>query len=237
MRNLARVTAVLLLLTGSLWARERAAKVRVKAACFPGGGSELELDLYLGEDGESMPVVFWPGKLAPEVEIPRLPVWRFGRWETREDPDRKGATMKVFVERGRAKPAAAGRQWILALRQGGNPDEPLRIRTYGADDTAVREGGALFLNLTRGPIRVDLDGQRAGVGPGRHRIINPNTGRGQQYPIVLYYQVDDGFRPFVESTWFHGERRRRLAIIMHHPEARAPRLFCLTDIAPRREER
>ena len=74
MRNLARVTAVLLLLTGSLWARERAAKVRVKAACFPGGGSELELDLYLGEDGESMPVVFWPGKLAPEVEIEAHPV-------------------------------------------------------------------------------------------------------------------------------------------------------------------
>jgi len=43
--------------------------------------------------------------------------------------------------------------------------------------------------------------------------------------------ADESFRPFVETTWFHGERRRQLAIIMQPRGGRSPRMFTLVDIA------
>ena len=214
--------------------QEAPPKVEVRAAYFPGAGGNLELELYTGEGGRSLPVTVWPGKLSPEFELPRLPVWRFGKWETKPDPNREGRTVEVFVERGRAKPVAARRQWVLMLRSSNKEDAPLTVRCYGADNTSMREGGALFLNLTQGPIGVEVAGEKIGIEPGKHRIVNPNTNRGDQYPIALYYQVaENKYRPFVESTWFHGERRRTLAIIMQREGARAPRMFSIPDVESR----
>ncbi len=227
-----KLLAWLLLLTGvsvpALHAQEPP-KVSVRAGVFPEAGND-KFELLLTEGGNSLPLEAWGGDLAPPVDLPRLAVWRFGYFK--EEKDAEGKTKKTFVERGKVTPVAARRQWLMFFPTSGDPKGPVAIKAYGADDSAIKEGGALILNLTQMEIAGKISKAPFRLASGQSVVVDPETKRGDEYPILFVYPFEGQPRTFAESRWFHGERRRRIALIIQPPEASFPQLFTVTDIMP-----
>jgi len=225
-----KLLAWLLLLTGvcaSPLHAQDPPKVSVRAGVFPDAGND-KFELLLTEGGNSLPIEAWGGDLAPPVDLPRLAVWRFGYFK--EEKDSAGKTKKTFVERGKVTPVAARRQWLLFFPASADPSGPVAIKAYGADDSAIREGGALILNLTKAEVAGKISKSPFRLASGESVVVDPETKRGDEYPILFVYPFEGQPRTFAESRWFHGERRRRIALIIQPPDATFPQLFTVTDI-------
>lgn len=222
-RIIIAVTVVLSLAGSVLHGQE---KILVRGAIFPAGQDE-NLELLLADGISGMPVTLWDGDLSPETELPRMPVWRFGVWK--EGPDASGASDRIFVERGRVTPGQSRRQWLL-LFPTGNSSTPMTVKCFPADDSSIREGGVLILNLTTQPIAGIIKKERFSLKAGANTVVNPGTTRGEQYPIQFAYPFEGKPRIFAESAWFHGERRRRIALVVQKKEKSYPELFTMTDM-------
>lgn len=210
-------------LAGMAFAQE--SKVRVCAGVFPGGGG-AKLELLLADEISSMPIEPWDGKLSPEFQLPRLPLWRFGTWKSVKDA--AGKTVKTFSERGRVKPDPAGRQWLLFFSNGGK-ESPLVVKSFAADDGSIKEGGTMVLNLSRFEVGGKLKDTPFQVLPNQHAFVNPGTKRGEQYPVLFAYAKDGGSEYFIRTTWFHGQDLRRVAMVIQPENSPAPKLFTLSD--------
>lgn len=224
-----KIVLSLLLLSFIPCRAQEGGKVTVRSVIFPGAGILDPLELYTGDKKEPVSVPIWGGKFSPEFELPRLDVWRFGHWETTTDD--QGKTVRLFKERGRTKPPSANRAWLIFFQQASPDDSPLDVKALGVDDTAIKEGGFAIMNLTKGPIGMEIPGEKVKLDPGGRKLVQPGSQRGQVYPVKFYYSHNGKARPFVATTWFHGERRKRLAMVVQEKADRAPRLLTVDDIA------
>jgi len=229
-----RLSLVFLLLSSLVAPGQGAAKVTVRSAMFPGSGIQDALELYVGDDKEGLEVPVWGGKFSPEFELPRREVWRFGRWET--ETDDRGKTVRVFKERGRAVPPADRRVWLVFFRRDAKEDSALEVRAFGVDDAGLKEGGSLVMNLSPGPVGAEVGDKKVKVDSMRQAVIEPGSRRGQSYPVKFYYSHNGQLRPFVTTTWFHGERRKRLALVVGGGEAGVPKLLTIDDVSAKSEE-
>jgi hypothetical protein len=100
-----------------------------------------------------------------------------------------------------------------------------------------KEGGAAVMNLTKDPVGVRIAETKVRVNPGGRQVIDPGTQRQQSYPVHFYYPRNGKPHPFVMTKWFHGERLRRLALVVPTQEGRAPKLLVINDLAAREEPR
>lgn len=227
-----KLIAWLLVLTGVVVCNlrlhaEDAPKVSVRAGVFPEAAND-KFELLLADGGNSLPLEAWGGDLAPPVDLPRMAVWRFGYFK--EEKDAAGKTKKTFVERGKVTPVAARRQWLMFFPGSADPTGPVAIRAFGADDSVIKEGGALVMNLTPLEIAGKINKAAFKLAPGQTQVVDPETKKGDEYPILFAYPFEGQPRTFAESRWFHGERRRRIALIIQPPDASFPQLFTVTDI-------
>ncbi len=210
------------------------AKVTVRSAMFPGAGIEDSLVLYTGEGKEGAEVPVWGGKFSPEFKLPRQEVWRFGEWETGTND--QGKVVPVFKERGRVKPPAGQRLWLVFFREKAEADSPLKVRAFSVDQGSLKEGGAVVMNLSVNPVGAQIGDRKVSVKPGSQAVVEPGSKRGQSYPVKFFYPHNGQLRPFVATTWFHGERRRRLAIVLQAGEGTPPKLLTVDDIAAKEDE-
>lgn len=229
-RAIAALTLVFLLPCG---AQEEPRKVSVRSAIFPGSGVLDPLELYVGDGKEGLPVELWGGKFSPEFELPMLDVWRFGHWKNETDKD--GRAARVFKERGKVKPPSAARVWLVFFQSKPGDDSPLQVQAFGVDDSKLKEGGIVIMNLTKGPIGFEYAGKQLKLKSAGKEVVNPGSKRGEVYPVKFYYSHNGTARPFVTTTWFHGERRKRLALVVQEREASPPKLLTIDDIAAKEE--
>lgn len=225
------LAALIALALTSLCAAQQGGKVLVRSALFPGAGVLDPIQLYTGEGGESVEVPLWGGKFTPEFELPRMDVWRFGRWTT--EANEQGRQVPVFHERGRVVPPAAGRVWLILFQAKPDEDSPLVVQAFGVDEAGFEEGAVAVLNLSKVPVGVQIADRKARVEPGAREIIAPGSERGQSYGVKFFYPHHGQLRPFVATNWYHGERLRRLALVLQAGEAQAPKLLVVDDIAAR----
>jgi len=223
-----------LLLSAPVCLAQAPGKVTVRSAMFPGSGIEEPLELYVGEAKEGLEVPVWGAKFSPEFKLPRLDVWRFGHWDTETNDE--GKTVRVFREKGRAKPPAGQRAWLIFFREKDGPEATLQVRAFDVDEASLKEGGTLVMNLSNGPIGAEIGDKKAKIEKLKQAVIEPGSRRGQSYPVKFYYSHNGQLRPFVATTWFHGERRKRLAIAVGGGEAAPPKLLTVDDIAAREGE-
>lgn len=221
--------AITLWLSAFSAAAQEGVKVTVRSAMFPGTGIQDPLVLYTGESTPGVEVPVWGGKFSPEFELPRREVWRFGEWASETNDE--GKVVRVFKEKGHVKPPADRRLWLVFFREGAGDEEKLRVSAFGVDEGSLKEGGSLVMNFSKGPVGVQIGDKKVGLKPGKRTIVEPGSKRGQVYPVKFFYSHNGSPRPFVATTWFHGERRKRLAIILQGPEGSAPKLLTVDDIA------
>lgn len=227
--TLRAIGALLLLLLLPCSGQEGPRNVTVRTAMFPGSGIMDPLELYVGDGKEGMPVEIWGGKFSPEFELPRLEIWRFGHWETETNDE--GKVVRVFKEQGRVKPPVAKRMWIVFFQTKKGKDVKLQVQAFGVDGNTLKEGGIVVMNLTKGPIGFEYPGKKLKIKPAGKAVVNPGSERGQVYPVKFYYAHNGQARPFVTTTWFHGERRKRLALVVRADESTPPKLLTIDDIA------
>lgn len=212
-------------------AAQEGGKVTVRSAIFPGSGIMDPLELYVGESKEGQSVPVWGGKFSQEFELPRLDVWRFGHWES--GTDEQGKPSRVFKERGRVKPPSASRVWLVFFEEKPGGESPLQVQAIGTDNNALKEGGFAVMNMTKGPVGIEIPGQKVKVDPGARQLVQPASQRGQIYPVKFYYSRNGKAKAFISTTWFHGERQKRLAMVVQGASDKAPRLLTVDDISAR----
>lgn len=234
--RLSRILITTLCLIGSSLVTygQSESKVTVRSAMFPGVGIMDPLQLYTGEGGKSEKVPIWGGKFTPEFELPRMDVWRFGSWEKSTNED--GRSVEVFHERGRVKPPASSRVWLIFLRtKPGEENSPLSVQAFAADNVGFEEGAVGVMNLTKVPVGVEIATKKVRINSGGRQVIKPGTRRGQSYAVRFYYPHNNQLRPFVTTNWYHGERLRRLALIVPGRVDGPPNLLVVDDIAARED--
>lgn len=210
------------------------AKVTVRSAIFPGTGIEDSLTLHVGEGREGLEVPVWGGKFSPEFELPRQDVWRFGHWETATDAE--GRSVRVFKERGKVRPPAGRRLWLVFFQAKPGEDAPLQVKAFAVDQGSLKEGGCVVLNFSSGPIAAQIGDKKTKINSGRQVVVEPGSRRGQSYPVKFLFPHEGQLRPFVTTNWFHGERRRRLAMVVQADENSPPKLLTIDDIAAKEDE-
>lgn len=230
--SLSAALATALLTTIPCVAQEQeSGDVTVRSAILPGAGIEDSLELYLGENGRSRTVTVWGGKFSPEFELPRRDVWRFGHWETEENEN--GGEVQVFNERGRVVPPDGERIWLVFFKQEAGEKAPLQVQAFGVDEAMLAEGGIVVLNLSQGPVGVEIKDVKTRVDPLKREFLEPDAEEGEPYPVKFYFSHDGEARPFVMTNWFRGERRRRLAMVVQADASSAPKLLVIDDIMAR----
>lgn len=210
-------------------AAQETAKVIVRSAMFPGSGILDPLELHVGEGREGLSVPVWGGKFSPEFELPRMDVWRFGHWETTTNDE--GKRVRVFKERGRVRPPAGRRLWLVFFQAKPGNDSPLRVKAFAVDEGSLKEGGCVVLNFSEGPVAAQIGDKKTKVESGKQTVVEPGSSRGQSYPVKFFYPHNGQLRPFVTTNWFHGERRRRLAMVVQADKQSPPKLLTIDDIA------
>lgn len=222
------------LLSANAASGQARSKTTVRAVAFPGSGIQDPLELYVGEGKDGLKVPLWGGKFTPEFPLPRMDVWRFGHWENGTDDS--GKAIRVFNELARTKPPATSRVWLVFIESKSATGQTLRVSAIGADESALKEGGTLVLNLSPQAIGVQIGDKRAKVAPGKQAAMEPGSKRGQAYPVKFYFSQDDNVRPFVTTNWFHGERRKQLALVIQPTPDAPPKLLTIDDVASKQAD-
>jgi hypothetical protein len=217
------VQALLVVGVLAAWSLPAAAQtVRIECVSFPKRERE-KIELLVGP-GKTVELTLQSHALSVPLQVPRMPVWRFGKSE--EDDEGKFK----FTTHAQVKPGPAKRQLLVFIRKGREMGDGFMVVTLDGGRNGFGEGKMLFVNLSRRPVAGQVGGKRFVLPPTKHRIIAPVADRGEGFCYaVLRYQQGEDWRTFFSTNWPVLEDARGLVFTYDDPKGRSLKLHSIVD--------
>lgn len=228
MNHLSRLFAFTFLIVTTGQAREAAASVEVRLLSFPKKVEPAKLEVRIA-DGQTLALELPSHTLSEPVKLPRLPVWQFGHATAPADGQ------PGFDIHGECRPLASGKQLLIAAFQSTDPAAgESRVRIAALDSSSFKARQFLIMNLTPKEVAAQIGGKRFRLKPGGHRIVKPDSDRGEDLCFAsLHTELNGTWRPFFTSNWPLDDESRGLVFIHQQPGTAMPRLHTIVDILPR----
>jgi len=113
------------------------------------------------------------------------------------------------------------------------PDKPhCRVTVVDATAKAFPPGSFKVVNLSRSPIRIELEKDKFEFQPGETKVIkNAPMGDNGSAGMRAYYESEGTWKPFSESMWANPGDKRVLQIIADNVATHQPEMTGIRDVA------
>lgn len=204
---------------------QQGGEVTLQFVSFPKTEEVGPVELLLGEGKtESVEIPFT--SLGEPIKVPRLATWAVGKTM----PGGNGVPPRFQVY-GKATSLASPKQLLLLVRKGPKNGDGFEVLPIDNDVGNFGGGKCLFMNVARVDIAGEVGGQKFGLKPGAHTIINPKPEpNGRMFHATFYFRHNDGPKPFFTSKWPANPKARSLVFFFHDPVSKQLSMHSIRDV-------